>query len=254
MSDANANANRDAIAAKIRALLAKTTENGCTEAEALAAAAVARRLMDQHRLSQSDVEIEAEPIDTALVDRPTAQKLSPVDYTLHGIDAYCGVKTWFSTRIDTTSGQVRMCVKILGLKADVEMARYLYGMLADAIRIEGEHYVVQFKADRWGASSAETKRVKQTFQVAMASRINSRLKEMAETANEVAKTSNGTALVVVKEAAVDAAFAALNLRFGRSSRGLSMSGGHSAANAGRAAGDRVNLSRPVGGGHQGRLS
>ena len=41
---------RDRIAAKVRALLAKTTERGCTEAEALTAAQMAADLMRDYDL------------------------------------------------------------------------------------------------------------------------------------------------------------------------------------------------------------
>ncbi|MFD2676052.1 DUF7168 domain-containing protein [Camelimonas lactis] len=42
---------------KIAALLAKTTGNGCTEAEAMAAAEAAARLMHEHGLSRDDIEM-----------------------------------------------------------------------------------------------------------------------------------------------------------------------------------------------------
>lgn len=47
---------REAILARIRALRAKTTENGCTEAEAMAAAEAVARLMDQYQVGEADIE------------------------------------------------------------------------------------------------------------------------------------------------------------------------------------------------------
>lgn len=41
---------QQAIAARIRALLAKTTENGATDAEAMSAAEKARELMDRYQI------------------------------------------------------------------------------------------------------------------------------------------------------------------------------------------------------------
>ena len=58
--------DREVVARRVRALLEKTTSNGCTEAEALAAAEKARALMDAYRLTQSDLEIAAEPIVSVL--------------------------------------------------------------------------------------------------------------------------------------------------------------------------------------------
>lgn len=56
--------NRRAAAARIRALLMKTVDNGCTEEEAMAAAAKAGELMDRYGLESSEVEIRAEKCTT----------------------------------------------------------------------------------------------------------------------------------------------------------------------------------------------
>ena len=42
---------------KIKALLAKTTANGCTEAEAMAAAELAAKLMRRHQIEAADIEL-----------------------------------------------------------------------------------------------------------------------------------------------------------------------------------------------------
>ena len=73
------NGDKDAIAHKIRSLLAKTVENGATEAEAMLAAEKARKIMDEHRLTQTDIEIEAEEIEDITFERPRNQKLAAVD-------------------------------------------------------------------------------------------------------------------------------------------------------------------------------
>ena len=52
---------REKIAARIRALLAKTVENGCTEAEALAAAQLAAKLLQQYELTLDEVQLRATP-------------------------------------------------------------------------------------------------------------------------------------------------------------------------------------------------
>ena len=87
-----------------------------------------------------------------------------------------------------------------------------------------------------------------SFRVGMASRINARLIEMAAARDGAAKTGSGTALVVVKNAVVDAAFEKLGLQFLRRGAGLDKGARRSSHARRSAAGDRVNLSRPVGGG------
>ena len=50
----------DKLKARIQALRAKTTDNGCTEDEALSAAAKVAELLDRHDLSLTDIEIRDE--------------------------------------------------------------------------------------------------------------------------------------------------------------------------------------------------
>ena len=47
----------DKLRARIQTLRAKTIDNGCTEGEALAAAAKVSELLDRYELSLTDVEI-----------------------------------------------------------------------------------------------------------------------------------------------------------------------------------------------------
>jgi len=227
--------NEDAVAARIRALLSKTVENGATEAEAMSAAAKARELMDKHRLSMSDVEIQAEPIVIEDERRPNKNRVAAVDYAVNGIKAYCGVEGW-------RRGE---SYRFLGLAADVEMARYLYRMIAGAIKTE----LSVFQNKRGYRDRHETS----TFQLSMAVRINHRLKEMSQVANAAAMTATGTALVVVKNPMVTAAYSKATAGF----RWVKVSGmsswGGAARDAGRAAGDRVNLQRPIGGQARGML-
>jgi hypothetical protein len=53
--ETNVTDNRKSTLAKIKALLAKTTENGCTEDEAMAALDKAREMMDNRNLFRTNV-------------------------------------------------------------------------------------------------------------------------------------------------------------------------------------------------------
>src|SRR5215469_7574955 len=138
MSDTT-EAHREAIARRIRGLLAKTEANGCTEQEALAAAERARALMDAHRLSQTDLEIEAEPIADEWIERASAMKLTAADTCLWAIDRYCGVKSWYQKKLNKRGVYARHA-RILGLRSDVEMAIYLYRLIDRAIDSESAAY------------------------------------------------------------------------------------------------------------------
>lgn len=234
---------REAVARRIRALLAKTQENGATEAEAIAAAQKARELMDRYRLQQTDIEIAAEPICDETIARPLRVKTAFVDYCLSGISRYCGIRAWFSSTL-TPEFKTTTQLRFLGLKADVEMARWLYSMIASAILSESNVYwYAAIKPN--GLNAKTTRRAISAFGIGMATRINQRLIDMAKALEPDAKSANGTALVVVKGALVDAAFDKLGIHLQHRSGGGSVRDA-GAYHAGKAAGDRVNLNRPVG--------
>ena len=59
---------RSALLDKISALLAKTQLNGCTEAEALAAAELAQNFMAKYGLSLAELQEISSPADACEVD------------------------------------------------------------------------------------------------------------------------------------------------------------------------------------------
>jgi hypothetical protein len=67
---------RDRLRAKIAALLAKTEASGCTEAEAMAAAAMAARLMAEHAFDQSEIEMTEATVQHKWQRSPWRDKLS----------------------------------------------------------------------------------------------------------------------------------------------------------------------------------
>jgi hypothetical protein len=68
-------ADMDSIKARIRALRTRTVENGCTEAEALAAAAKVMDLLAKHGLAAGDEEIAQEDVALGLRSQPALQPL-----------------------------------------------------------------------------------------------------------------------------------------------------------------------------------
>jgi hypothetical protein len=231
--------DRELVARRIRALLQKTVDNGCTEEEALLAAEKARELMDQYRLTQSDIEIQAEPIDQTYVNRRQQHKNVSEDYCLGGIKHYCGVKAWFSHVWE--NGKLVNKLVLFGLRGDCELARWLYEMIGSTIMATTEGYKQATKDDF--PPGRFRRQAITDFRMGMAGRINQRLHEMARAMEPIAKTATGTALVVVRTAVVDAAYARLNLNL-RATKGRSYRMGDAFAR-GLVAGDRVTLNRPV---------
>src|SRR6476659_10126714 len=128
------------------------------------------------------------------VDRPYKLRIAAVDYAAVGIARYCGVKTWNQRRFGV-QGWTRLKV-FFGLKSDVEMARYLYQMLANSIKTEAALYT---KKELSASFLDSTQRGEATwaFQVGMARRVRDRLLDMARSLEPTAMSASGTALVVL---------------------------------------------------------
>jgi hypothetical protein len=221
-------------------MLARTVANGCTEEEALAFATKAREYQDKYRLTQSDLEIQHEPVIDDRIRRRNRKGVCAVDYCMSGIAKYCGIRMWF-----TNDGDVSYA-RVFGLRDDVEMAKYLYDMINTAILSEnGTYWKKTLKPDPFMTNTMKRRAI-WSFEVGMAGRINERLTEMARALDETAKTANGTALVVVKNPIVTKAFNELGIHLSRGRTGRSVADGASYS-AGKEAGDRTNLNRPVGG-------
>jgi hypothetical protein len=86
-------ANLDRLLQVIQGLRAKTVDQGCTEAEAIAAAAKVAELLDRYGLSLSDVELRKQ--SCAGVGIETARRRSgPLDHTVRHIAAFFDCRSW----------------------------------------------------------------------------------------------------------------------------------------------------------------
>lgn len=139
---------------KIRALKAKTTENGCTEDEALAAMAMARRLMKKHGVSDLDVELGASEADDlvmeGLVDHAVRACLRPISQLTR-----TQIFKWrrVAPKIDLFSDVGKETVnrlRIVGLPHDIEIAEYFVMVCARAIDNTSREV-----ASRWSLNQTE---------------------------------------------------------------------------------------------------
>ena len=71
----------DKLKLRIQALRAKTQDNGCTEAEAMMAAAKVAELLDRHDLSLSDVELRETPCEPRVYETRRKKRI-PLDYCI----------------------------------------------------------------------------------------------------------------------------------------------------------------------------
>src|SRR5262249_27846812 len=227
-------ADRNSVIEKIKALLAKTVENGATEHEMLAALDKAAAMRDTYEISDDELQLakdeaamlHAEPTDTTDPHR--------IKWLLgSGVREFCGVEIYRKRR--------EAGLKFIGMPSDVEFARWLLDSLADFVFEETYKHLIGNLAPK-----GERQIVIRSFTQACCERINERLYALVERSKTV-QTSNGRELVVVKNAAIKAFMKEHGIHL-RSCSGSAPSNVNSAAQAaGRAAGDRASFGRPISG-------
>ena len=133
---------------RIRALRAKTTEQGCTEQEALLAAEKVAQMLERYGLSLSEIEIRKQVCEGFNVDTGR-RKQEPSDRCVPAIAAFCDCRVWSE---NGPTGDIRYV--FFGLPADVEAAHYLYNLVGVAFVGEtaafkrGEFYLAARGAER----------------------------------------------------------------------------------------------------------
>src|SRR5204863_6761344 len=83
----------DRLRARIQGLRAKTIANGCTEGEALAAAAKVAELLDRYDLSLTDVELRDAPCERRAYETHRKKRI-PLDDCIGAIADFCDCRVW----------------------------------------------------------------------------------------------------------------------------------------------------------------
>jgi hypothetical protein len=236
----------------IQDLCRKTVRNGCTENEAMSAAEKIGQLMKVYNLSMDKVFLgETKCIQSAI--ETGRRRRHPIDGCVKAIAEFCDCRVWFS-------GYGQKSYQLFGLPTDIEMAKYLYGIVFDAM----ETAIAEFKGSEayqlsQGNFGIKTSRktLSVSFQKGMASRIYHRLVEMMDIRHEEESSeapdiidpdtglSTGTSLIVVKRDKVKSEFEQLGIRLKKAATSASYND-RSAFSKGQEAGNKVNLNRPIG--------
>lgn len=240
---------RTALLDKITALLAKTEERGCSEAEAIAAAELAQKLMAKYGLSLSELRATASPVDACeaeatAIGRRRAHEvlhLSPV------IAFYTDTRTWFHRhgwihgakdgrwRVHESGGIV---VVFFGLSADVQVANYLTSTLR--VMLDSEWSAFWRAYPKKPKPNARTARA--SFMVGITERVSHRLYQMKR-AQSRAVVNDCREIVLAKKQIVAAAYEASGVRPRPEGRSFfSVAGDLISYKAGDAAGQRVSIS------------
>ncbi len=222
----------DKLKLRIQALRAKTIANGCTEDEALSAAAKVAELLDRHDLSLTDVELRAAPCERRVFETHRKKRI-PLDDCIGAIAQFCDCRVWREKNAAGESSYV-----FFGLRSDIEVAHYLAELIDGAVRAELGRFKIS--ADYRQLRHQERHLANASFALGMVASVADRLVAI-KAGRDGVNESNGRGLVVLKTAVVDAEFDRLGLRL-RTQRSTSRMVSMTAYEAGGAAGAQLAIS------------
>ena len=191
----SATTDLDKVIQRIQALRARTVDRGCTEAEAMAAAAKVSELLDRHDLTLDEISVrrsECEGLNVAT----SRKRRAPVDSCMAPIAAFCDCRVWSEEGDD---GALRYV--FFGLKTDVEAARFLHELIEVTFDTEsaafrrGEIYLALRGGDRRMAQNS--------FQIGLAGGIAAKLAALKAARHSTGAERTGFDLVAVKRSVVD---------------------------------------------------
>lgn len=217
---------REKIAAQIRALRAKTVDNGCTEAEAMAAAEMLARLLEKHNMTVDEAELRESPFQEhrEVHDDLVGARLWKI---ADGIAHMTGVRYWTGRVGDPPS------ISFFGFDHEVEIAVYLLEICQRAMTYELDRTVAQNRL----LTPVRARRLTAAFLDGMADRLRQRLRAL-KPAEPV-----GTGLIVLRNELIEEAMPVKTQKSRpKGSRDFEPSYDH-----GRRAADLVALNRGVGG-------
>jgi hypothetical protein len=222
---------REKLLDKIRALLSKTTANGCTEFEMFASLAKARAMRDAYVVT--DQELHSTKLDAAVLHEEDEDPNDPHKIKRQiavAVAKFCDCEVWRNPARGYT---------FCGFASDTQWAAWLLDHLTDFIASELVlHLMTSLAAPR------ERAKVIKGFIIGCADRINERIDELCKP--PVGQSDNSKALVTIKAGAIADKLKEIGLKF-QKSRTRCNSYDDGALEAGRKAGDQASFGRPVSG-------
>ena len=175
-------ADRNSIIEKIKAMLSKTTENGCTEEEALAALAMARAWIDAHEITDGELQLSRE--EKAILHHESeadARDPHKIKWRLSlAVERYCNVRIY---RDSSKAG-----LTFAGFKSDIDFATWLLDHLADFVH----DALFEFLLDCLAPEGKERKQEIRGFVIGCTEGISARLIEMCDR-SKTERSTNGKA-------------------------------------------------------------
>jgi hypothetical protein len=223
-------ADLDRLLQVIKGLRAKTVDQGCTEAEAMAAAAKVAELLDRYGLSLSDVELRRQTCEGVGIET-TRRRSGAIDQVVPAIAAFFACRSWNEKTEAETIRHV-----FFGLPGDVEAAQYLYELVEMTFETEtlafknGAFYGELFSSERRNGTNS--------FQLGLARGIAAKLDTLKKEREAALHRSSGRDLMIVKSSIVDEEVERLGLAFTYKPAGGKKYVLRDAYAAGREAGER----------------
>jgi Protein of unknown function (DUF2786) len=226
---------RESILNKIRALLAKTMDAGCTEEEALSALGKAQAMKNAYAVTEAELNLTKEEKAILRSEPPGTKDPHRIKWQLlYAVGKFCNCEGWRKRR--ARGGSIVFC----GLPADAQFATWLLDTLTAFVQAELFKFLVEAEP-----SNEDRKEAIRGFVLGCTEKITDRLLELCRQSEAVA-CSNSKALVVVKDAAIKAKLDELGIHLSCSSSSCG-SFDSSSYSAGKAAGNRASFGRPVSG-------
>jgi len=195
----------DRVIQRIQALRTRTADRGCTEAEAMAAAAKVSELLARHDLTLDEVSVRRSDCEGVSVATGRKRR-APVDSCTTSIAAFCDCRVWNEQRADDGLSYV-----FFGLKTDVEAVRFLHDLIELTFDTESETFRrgAIYQALRGG----DRRTALNSFQVGLASGICGKLADLKAARQNNAGQTTGFDLVAVKHSVLDDEISRLGLHF-----------------------------------------
>jgi hypothetical protein len=226
----------DKLKLRIQALRAKTIDNGCTEDEALSAAAKVAELLDRHDLSLTDIDIRKAPCERRTYETYRKKRI-PLDDCIGAVANFCDCRVW---REKNQAGESRYV--FFGLRADIEVAHYLAELIDAAVRSELGRY--KTTSEYRGFRHNVRHLANSSFTMGMVASIADKLTAMKASRDQI-NQSTGRGLVVLKASIIDAEFDKLDLNL-RAARGTGRMVSLTAHEAGGVAGASLAINSAIG--------
>jgi hypothetical protein len=221
----------------------------------MAAAEMVGRLLERYALSMDEIEVREARCVQAEVPLG-GRRRRPIDGCVPTIARFCDCKVWLARgpRQDPdaeASARVGSRYVFFGFETDTALATYLFAVIDRAILTEA----TAFRKANPQQRSMRLRRASASFQHGLVAKVSARLRSMrrAREASVQVQRSTGTALILAKHRVVEDAFGEMGVRL-VSMTAVGRRPIAAAFRDGWAAGERVNLNRPMTGDALGLLA